>query len=159
MRGLWDSLAPTLLTLFLTDPYLFQKKICFSNPKCLTYFIMENEPNVIKLAKSVVQDLSHLDKSFNFADKSILYLNQKKEWSFGDYLLIAFNIVNVGFCVVKTIDDGEKLVNALMQPLPQLQPRRTQIPARNYLSVRKRVKVKVRRLKPTTRYIRNSRPN
>lgn len=120
---------------------------------------MENEPNVIKLAKSVVQDLSHLDKSFNFADKSILYLNQKKEWSFGDYLLIAFNIVNVGFCVVKTIDDGEKLVNALMQPLPQLQPRRTQIPARNYLSVRKRVKVKVRRLKPTTRYIRNSRPN
>jgi hypothetical protein len=97
--------------------------------------------DVPKLFNTVVQDFRDLDSAFNFANKSSLYLSKKKEWSFGDYLLIGFNVLNIGFRGYKTIYDTDKFFIELANPKPAATP----IPARLYLPTQRRVRTRRKR--------------
>ena len=89
--------------------------------------------DLTKLFTNVVQDFRELDGAVDLANKSTVYLSKKKEWSFGDYVLIGFNVLNIGFRGYKTINDTDKFIAALSAPKPV----QIQIPAKLHFPTRK----------------------
>jgi len=87
--------------------------------------------------KIFIDDFPPLFRSIDFFKKADANMN-KKDWGLGDLALVILAGVNLGIRVVKTYNDGEKLVNALMSPKPVLMS----IPARVYFPVQNRVTVR-----------------
>jgi hypothetical protein len=70
------------------------------------------------LTKTVLDDLRYVGQSYEWLQMADEELSRKKEWSVGDYAAAIFSLVNFGYSVYKTIDDGKKLIDAAGAPEP-----------------------------------------